>query len=284
LLPGSPWLWLAGLTLALGGPLWYVLAPAAAPACDAGDTVDTVRRMLLQAPAPAHADIHPGATPLPAGAPTLSEVKEVGYAAGSRVRGCAARLEVHGVRTPYAYTIAPSADDASRFTAGAAAPALVAARFGRIDADGGFGNKAEPLGRDKLERAFRAGVDTLRHDGAGARQIGMLEQMRRAAARGRGARERLREIAELEPLGACRPLKGGSHYACRLMIERNDPLLAAIGVGSSTILQGDFTFERAGAAWRVSPAFADELAQTVRRGRGDVKVGMSRGSALAPQQ
>jgi hypothetical protein len=284
-LPGSPWLWLAGAALVLGGPLWYALMPVAVPACDAVLTTNTVRNMLFLA----HVSARPDArlVEVPAGAPSLSEVREVGYASGPRLRGCAARLDAQGTRTPYAYTIGPAADDSSQFDITGAEPALVAARFGQIDSDGDFGNKAEPLGRDQLERAFRAGVDTLRHDAASARHALMLEQMRRASAVSRSARERLREIAELEPLGACRALKPGTQYACRLMIERNDPLLAAIGVGSSTVLQGEFTFERSAGreTWRAAPAFAEEFSRAVGGHRGDpLKMGISQSAALPPQQ
>ncbi|MFM9433788.1 hypothetical protein ACFDR9_000833 [Janthinobacterium sp. CG_23.3] len=284
-LPGSPWLWLGGVALVLGGPLWYLLMPVAVPACDAALTVNTVRNMLFLAHVSARQDAR--LVEAPAGAPSLGEVREVGYASGPRLRGCAAKLDDHGIRTPYAYTIGPAADDSAQFDITGAEPALVAARFGRIDPDGGFGNKAEPVGRDQLERAFRAGVDTLRHDATSARHALMLEQMRRASAVSRSARERLREIAELEPLGACRVLKPGTQYACRLMFERNDPLLAAIGVGSSTVLQADFTFERSagGQTWRVAPTFAEEFSRAVGGQRGEpLKMGMSQSAALPPQQ
>lgn len=103
--------------------------------------------------------------------------QEIGYAPATRQRGCSATLELGKERMPYAYTIAPSKGDEGGYTITGAEPAMVEARYGRIGPDGNFGNKAEPVGRDNVERAFRAGVEALHSRGASARQ--RLADMRR---------------------------------------------------------------------------------------------------------
>ena len=77
--------------------------------------------------------------------------------------------------------------------------------------------------------------------------------------------ERTREIAEIEPLAPCKEISPGV-YACRLLIERNDPVLSMLNGGSAVMLEGDFTFQRssaesAGNGWSVTPQFAGELRQ-----------------------
>ncbi|MET3131103.1 hypothetical protein AAKU55_001361 [Oxalobacteraceae bacterium GrIS 1.11] len=283
-LPGSPWLWLAGLVLAIGGTAWNVLTPDAAPACASSDTTKSVDSMLFMARVSARSDILRGDRDALSGSPSLRDVKEVGYASAKRMRGCAATLELNGDKMPYAYTIAPS--KGKEFTITGADRALVEARFSHIDQDGNFGNKAEPIGRDNVELAFRAGVKGLQPSGSDAVRERMLRNMRGLAGASHGAPEREREIAEVEPLGACRALKGGTQYACSLMIERNDPLLAAIGAGSSMILQGEFTFERdeGGQAWRVAPAFAEEFMHAVVKGRIEMLKEGAAPAASAPPQ
>ncbi|MDC8759530.1 hypothetical protein [Janthinobacterium fluminis] len=286
LLPGSPWLWLAGLAVVVGATSWNMLTPDAAPACDAEATTRSVKGMLFRAQVAARSDILHGGLDVPVDRPTLGDIQEIGYAAAKRVRGCAGTLDVHGEKMPYAYTIAPSAVGKDAFTITGADRAMVEARFSHIDADGHFGNKAEPVGRDNVERAFRAGVEALPGAAAHGRRERMLADMRRPGALSPNAPERAREIAELEPLGACRAVKAGTQYACRLLVERNDPLLAAIGVGSTTILRGEFSFERdaGGQGWRMAPGFAEEFAQAIVRGRVDaLKADAAPAKALPPQ-
>ena len=134
-----------------------------------------------------------------------------------------------------------------------AQPLLVKTRFGTIE-DGDFAQQAKPLGREALEKAFRAGMD-------GAR---ILPRPRQAFSLTQSM-ERTREIAEIEPLAPCKEISSGVH-SCRLLIERNDAVLSMLNGGSAVMLEGDFTFQRsseesAGNGWSVTPQFAFELRQ-----------------------
>jgi len=80
--------------------------------------------------------------------------------------------------------------------------------------------------------------------------------------------QRTREIADIEPLGACRALQGGASYACRVMVERNDPVLSMLGQPSE-IVEGEFTFERSrdGKTWQVAADFDNAFAHAVAASR-----------------
>ena len=204
--------------------------------------------------------------------PKLSQIREVGYASAREQRGCTANLEMMGESFPYAYVIASVEGKDGEFSIGGAQPALVKARFGKIGEDGDFGNKAEPIGRVQLEAAMRAALESkpsaLTEVMAGAAAV-------KAAFNGIDL-DRTREIADVEPLGACRVLQGGASYACRVMVERNDPMLSMFGLPSE-IVEGEFTFERARdrKAWQVSEdfgsAFARALAESRARAERDEK-------------
>lgn len=150
-----------------------------------------------------------------------------------------------------------------------ASPAIVEARFGHIDDGGRFAHNAAPIGRAELERAFRDGVDQL----SAASPPGMLLLRQKMTGRigipGISAPERLREIAEVEPVASCRELKAGSAYSCPLLVERNDPQLAAIGASADTLLEGEFAFERDGAdgRWVMADGFAESFAKAVAAAR-----------------
>lgn len=237
--PGSRLTWLIVAPLALAGMVWYVFSGNSVPACDATNTIDTVTRMLNKA--------------APEGTPkaSLHDVKEAGYASSQNIRGCLATIALDGEKIDYAYTVAR--DDSGskrRISYVGAQPLLVRARFGTIT-DGDFAQQAKPLGREALEKAFRAGMD-------GAR---ILPQPRQAFSLTQSA-ERRREIAEIEPLAQCKEISPGV-YSCRLLIERNDALLGMLNGGSAVMQEGDFTFQRdaAGNGWSVTPQFAIELRQ-----------------------
>jgi len=237
--PGSRLTWLIVAPLALAGMVWYVVGGSSVPGCDATNTIDTVTRMLNQA--------------APEGTPkaSLHDVKEAGYASSHNIRGCLATIALDGEKIDYAYTVAR--DDSGskrRISYVGAQPLLVKTRFGTVK-DGDFAQQAKPLGREALEKAFRAGMD-------GAR---ILPQPRQAFSLTQSM-ERTREIAEIEPLAPCKEVSPGV-VSCRLLIERNDALLGMLNGGSAVMQEGEFTFQRdaAGNGWSVTPQFAGELRQ-----------------------
>ena len=237
--PGSRLTWLIVAPLALAGMVWYVVGGSSVPECDATNTIDTVTRMLNKA--------------APEGTPkaSLHDVKEAGYASSHNIRGCLATIALDGEKIDYAYTVAR--DDSGskrRISYVGAQPLLVKTRFGTVK-DGDFAQQAKPLGREALEKAFRAGME-------GAR---ILPQPRQAFSLTQSM-ERTREIAEIEPLAPCREVSPGV-YSCRLLIERNDALLNMLVGGAAVMQEGEFTFQRdaAGNGWSVTPQFAGELRQ-----------------------
>lgn len=242
LFPGSRLTWVIVAPLALAGMVWYLVSGNSVPECDSSNTLATVTRMLNKA------------APEGVGKASLHDVKEAGYASSHNIRGCLATIALDGEKMEYAYTVAR--DDSggkSRISYVGAQPMLVQARFGTID-DGDFAQQAKPLGREALEKAFRDGM-------AGAR---ITPQPRQAFSLTQSM-ERTREIAEIEPLAPCKEISPGV-YSCRLLIERNDPVLSMLNGGSAVMLEGDFTFQRssaesAGNGWSVTPRFAGELRQ-----------------------
>jgi len=199
-----------------------------------------------------------------AGLPTVVQIREVGYASVRKQRGCSAKLEWMHESIPYTYVIAPVPGKKGSFSIGGAQPALLKARFGNISQDGDFGNKAEPIGRGPIEAAIRTAFDS------GRLKLGpaFTPDAAMAAALDGADPDRIREIAEIEPLGACRALQGGATYACRVVVERNDPLLSMLGEPSE-IVEGEFTFERSrgGGTWQVSEDFGGAFAQALAASR-----------------
>lgn len=259
--PGPRWLWIAAPVLVVGFLVWSAVKPASVPGCTDSDIARTVNAMMFKAGIDSRVSAAMrGNTESRAVVPTVHAIREVGFATEPGIRGCVGKLKIDDAELPYAFTIAPSGIEKGEYAVIGAEPAIVEARFGHLDADGKFLNQAEPLGRAEVDRAFRAGIDS----------VGMARSpYGRAPARTSSlstmAPERTREIAEVEPMAPCRVIKSGTVYGCRLLVERNDALLAAMGASSSTLIDGEFTFERDGAAgaWRVSAAFADEYMKAV---------------------
>jgi len=272
LFPGPRWLWIGAPVLVVAYVIWNVVRPVSVPTCTDANVARTVANMMLRASIGARI-----ANPLQAlhqapSTPTVHDIKEVGLATETGTRGCVAKLNLAETEIPYAFTIAPAKGDKDAYIVTGAEPAIVQARYGHLDAKGAFANKAEPVGRAEVERAFRSGADSLKMGrtppgGAGEKSNPLSTP----------APERTREIAEIEPLEPCREVKPGTVYSCRLLIERNDPLLDAIGAGSGTLIDSAFTFERDGTTgpWRVSANFADEYVRAVAKARID---------AIVPQQ
>ena len=272
--PGPRWLWIAALALFVAYLGWIIFKPERPPACTDADIARTVNSMMFKAKIDARVDEMGrgmGRTQdQPSPAPTVHGIREVGYATELRVRGCIGKLKMDETDIPYAFTIAPSGGENgengenSEYAVIGAEPAIVEARFGHLDAKGKFLNQAEPLGRAEVERAFRAGVEST---GLSRPSPGMIPE--RSGALSTMAPERTREIAEVEPMAPCREIKAGLAYSCRLLVERNDALMAAFTGSSGTLIDSSFTFERDSATgpWRVSGAFADEYMKAMVAGR-----------------
>ena len=274
--PGGPWLWAAGGLLFLGWIGWAVFNPKEVPACDSQEIRKTVGSMLFRAGVQARSDFLVGRQNLPAGTPELQAPTEVGYLKAEKTRACMGTIVLAESKKPFAYTITPSGEENGEYIIAGASEALVQARFGHLDAEGKTPNTAEPIGRASLEAAIRAGVDAFNQNPANRNANRILERTQRyRLQRSSDNPDRDREVADLEPLGSCRALDGGIRYACNVLIERNDPLLAAVGQRSLTIVKAEFSLERnaTGDGWQVSPDFANEYVKAIVHSRVDSVTG-----------
>jgi hypothetical protein len=208
--------------------------------------------------------------------PKLGQIKEVGHARARRQRGCTATVEFNGESLPYTYVILGlAAGRKTKVSFLAANRTIVEARFGNIGYDGNFGNKAEPIGRDNLEAALIAGVDRLRGRLIPSPKKILPEVMDIFTL---ANLDRRREIVDVEPIGACRALQFGTRYACRVIVERNDPLSASLRQ-EPDILDAEFIFERqeAGAEWRMADDFSETFAQAIAKARMAALTGKENG-------
>lgn len=249
------------LVLFIGVGIGAVIYPwkKAVPDCDGTETKQAIYSMFTDIPRRAGVST-------PVAGPSLSQIKEIGYASGPRKRGCTATVNYLGETLPYAYVVSPIEGEQGGFSVGGMSPAIVEARFRKVGDDGEFANKAEPVGRGAVESALRAAIEEMRGPGyppmlaAGNRPSGLFNRI---------DPDRTREIADLEPIGACRTVQPGTKYACRVLIERNDPIRSMIGAPPE-ILDGEFNFERASGSnrWIVSDDFQTTYAGAILKARG----------------
>lgn len=261
-LPGPRWLWIAAPVLIISFIVWKSTAVEAAPACDDSEVGHSLQRIMLHLDREALTNALLRNSTSSELAPKVGDIEQVGYASAFRTRGCRARISHQGKEYPYAYTIAPEHGDKKQFRVTGASNAIVEARFSRIDEGGRYLNNAAPVGRAELERVLRDAVGQL--NGAGPADATLLRRAK-ALRLGTQAPDRLREIAEVEPLAPCRELQAGTAYRCRLLIEYNDPLQDA----STALLDGEFTFQRDGAdgRWMAADDFAASFGKALAAAR-----------------
>lgn len=280
-LPGPAWLWMAIFIGFIGWMIWWAVAPASPPSCTSDSVRKQVSGMIFMAQVKARTHNPLNMDRSPAGFPEVSNLKEIGYAKAERSRACGASLKINGAELPYVFTITPASseelkrsDDSDSpyggFLIAGADERIVHARYEHLDADGRFAHQAQPIGRTMMEKAFRAGVESYNKEAG----VAALDRMRSRHAwlNERGSEpqtRRTREIAEVEPLAPCRE-SSPRQVVCRVLIERNDPMLAALGWMDSTVVEGEFSFERdaSGDGWHVDDGkFADEFRKAILLGR-----------------
>ena len=249
----------------LGGGLgWYLLTPAGVPACDAASTRKTLDSLMVRVAVEARMRTMSPEARSAIQTPSLGTLREVGFRKAERVRGCSAVLTQGDSKEPMAFTIGvrtPGSDD--MIVRGADA-AIVEARFGHLDAQGKPLYNADPVGREALEKAFREATDSL-----GLHRPSPQDAMLRGGAGFVNADpDRSREVAEIEPTGACRASADGHGQTRPLLIEYNDRLLSALGGGERAItLRGEFNFVQDNGVWRAGDGFTKTFAKALIDGR-----------------
>jgi len=281
-LPGPPVAWVIAFIAFLAWVGWSAFTPDGPPTCESDSIRSKVSAMLFPVHVKAQTDMVRRGHHMASSMPSLSDVREIGYARAESSRACSGTVSVGGMQLPYSFTITPvksdqpfAGGDTPRrgYVVSGADARIVQARYGHIDEQGRFAEQALPVGRAWIEKAFRNGVESMPDRFAGGHSAATLERLRAmhrmpsSAVGGDGARAR--EIVEVEPSGPCRTL-APRQYMCPLIVEWNDPFLLALGRAASTVFEGDFTFERdaAGDGWHVVVGkFADEFRQASVAGR-----------------
>jgi hypothetical protein len=236
------------------------------PTCEDTDTVATVESAAFSAVNVALSDPALGFSKNDSTIvrPRLTDIKHIGLAAAQRQRGCVGTLGVGKDKTAFAYIIGPHPSRPQQLAVMGANRAIVETRFNHIAAQGSFANTPAPLSRDNLEKALWDGFEVLQEARPKYRSSVLDSLKPRRSTPSETNPDRDREIADIEPIGPCRQNFGGQ-YECLVLIERNDPLLAALGMRQSHSATGKFTFERNPDTqqWRVSADFANEYARFV---------------------
>ena len=255
--------------LVFGLSLWWWSRPAGVPNCGDADAVATVDRLFFRSAIEQRSDpanlLRNGSSSVSL-AMRLSDPREVGYLLPQRTRGCLGTASGEAGKLDVAYTIGFDAD--KRIVVAGADVEIVKARFGFLDKEGHTTHTAAPVGRDAVEKAFRDGVDEFNKKyGGGAREKTLLGRIgRNVPATSQGMPDRMREIAEVEPL-ECHAGSNLQSATCNLLIERNDSFLAAIGRNSSQTLTSEFSFVQEGDQWIVSDDFPRQYMAGIAKGR-----------------
>lgn len=272
--------WLVGGTLVFAAYLVWQAMAHAAPACQDSAIDKALRGLYIEAGVrlstnPLYA-LAAGSQGIPL--PTVSEMRELGYAKDDRIRACVAQVQLdQSEARPSTFTIQPDPKGSpgnNNFVLMGANATLVQTRFGNLDAEGYYIHQARPLGRAAVTQAVRERVKNLDTGDAGRVLTQARERLARYAdhrAKQDTAPKRARELPEVEPLADCQAAATEGHYTCRLMVEYNDPLMQAIaGAADSTVLQGDFTFVRnAKGEVRVAENFSEAFLQAIQTARAD---------------
>lgn len=187
--------------------------------------------------------------------PTLSGVREVGYASASQQRGCVADLSLMAETIRYGYVIAPTAADKTEMMVMAANPDVIEQRFKHIDQHGNFRYNAEPIGRQQIKQYIRTGVNAMYGAPAAA--------LHGAEASSDINPDRQHPVVDVEPTGACRELKAGE-VRCPVLMEFQNSVSKIFG-GLPKLYKGEFTFVRGPQqrGWQVSQAFPEELGKVL---------------------
>ena len=280
--PGPLWLWIGAALAFVGYIVWSLVRPFPIPECTDREVTSTVASIMfrLNVDEGVNAYMRPGGERAPRA--SVDGIREVGFDEVGRVRGCIGTLTMGPVERPYAFTVAR--DTEGGYTVTGADPQVVQARFGKGADKAKADSKGAPVGRANIDKAFRAAADKFKADAGEERMAKLMESVagspRRASRISESAPERTRDIPEIEPLAPCREITPGGAYSCRLLVERKDAMLDAIGAGSSSVFEADFTFVRQGTEWAMADSFEQEYRDAIDAAR---KKALAEARAKAPE-
>lgn len=260
--PGPPWLWIGSAVVAISWGAWYVLTPPRTPACDDKGVQKTLRVALFGAQIKQPRSIADLQNPRPNMLlSTLENIQEAGYIQAERSRACLATLSVEDLKTPVVYTIGPDAGDKEIWVRSGDARVILA-KYQWADADGKLQPSGTPIGAEHIQKAFLAGIADLQS------RLPLLDPANRGRKSGPQEKETADEafIQSVQPLSHCQAAAQG-HYTCRLLVQYRDPLMLAIRGPGMVVVEGDFSFVKDGAAWRVAEDFQQQFLDTMVRGR-----------------
>lgn len=181
-------------------------------------------------------------------------VREAGYDATERLRGCLVEWKNSKYQATMAYTIRPKYDSKSDFEFAISATDFVGAHVKTLkDGD----DQGSPIGRKLISESISQGMDRLQKDLSKAPQLASDEEIAREFS-GSALRPFRGRLMAVRPIAACDPLSKG-HYMCPLSIYYEDVF------GDKIIeLKGRFLFLNN--PWRVSEEFAEEFDMALKKG------------------
>ncbi|MYM91305.1 hypothetical protein GTP91_29530 [Rugamonas sp. FT82W] len=185
------------------------------------------------------------------GIPAVSGIRLISQYESPAIRACAGTLTFGRVKRPFGFILESKGDEGAYGLAGGV-PAIIEERLEQWDRKRHFSHRhytPDPMGTPALRKAFFAGVGQLAD----------------------GQRER-DAIQDLLPAATCNQAwRHVGLYRCRMLVERDDPALAAAGLPASTLLDSEFSFQRddSGQAWRPAPGFAEDFRRAVQAARTD---------------
>lgn len=185
------------------------------------------------------------------GMPAVSGIHQISQYDSPATRACAGTLTFGRIKRPFGYTLESKGDEGA-FVMERGVPAIIKERLEQWDWKRHFRHRhytPDPMGMPALRKAFFAGVGQLA-----------------------GGQRELDAIHDLQPDARCNQAsRQVGVYRCRMLVERDDPKLAAAGLPSSTLLDSEFSFQRddSGQAWRPAPGFAEDFRKAVQAARID---------------
>lgn len=185
------------------------------------------------------------------GVPAVSGIRQISQYESPAIRACAGTLTFGRIKRPFGFILESNGDEGAYELHGGV-PAIIEERLEQRERERRFRHRhytTDPMGTPALRKAFFAGVGQLADS---QRELGAIQ--------------------DLLPASTCNQAwRHVGLYRCRMLVERDDPTLAAAGLPATTLLDSEFSFQRddTGQTWRPAPGFAEEFRKAVQAARPD---------------